>query len=235
MKHIKPELNGKPIRAIYPYLKKFTTDLTPVIMGSATGAVAGNRVVVTFVDSAGVSHSVETTLDASLNWQVEATQALAEGAYTVTAVVTDTAGNNGSASTTSAVDTTAPVVSIDQSSLTLTNDSTPLISGTSDAANSTITVTFIAAGGAQHSVTTTTDANGDWQAAADQVLADGVYSVTASITDTAGNTGTDSKTGGEVDTVAPELTIVPSFLLGLLVSLSGTSDLPEGSVITITN
>jgi hypothetical protein len=212
-----------------------STDLTPVIMGSATGAVAGNRVVVTFVDSAGVSHSVETTLDASLNWQVEATQALAEGAYTVTAVVTDTAGNNGSASTTSAVDTTAPVVSIDQSSLTLTNDSTPLISGTSDAANSTITVTFIAAGGAQHSVTTTTDANGDWQAAADQVLADGVYSVTASITDTAGNTGTDSKTGGEVDTVAPELTIVPSFLLGLLVSLSGTSDLPEGSVITITN
>ncbi|TMP41206.1 Ig-like domain-containing protein, partial [Pseudoalteromonas sp. S1650] len=211
------------------------TDLTPLASGSATGAVAGNRVVVTFVDAAGVSHSVETTLDSSLNWQVEATQALAEGQYTVTAVVTDTAGNDGSVSTTSAVDTTAPIVSIDQSSLILTNDSTPVISGTSDAANSTVVIVFTAAGGLQHTVTTTTDASGNWQVEAGQALADGVYSVTASITDTAGNTGTDSKTGGEVDTVAPELSITPSFLLGNLVSLSGTSDLPEGSVITITN
>ncbi len=53
--------------------------------------------------------------------------------------------------------------------------------------------------------------NGDWQVAADNVLADGVYSVTATITDAAGNTSVDSKTGGEVDTVGPELTIVPSF------------------------
>ncbi|TMN62996.1 hypothetical protein CWB85_21755, partial [Pseudoalteromonas sp. S1727] len=49
------------------------------------------------------------------------------------------------------------------------------------------------------------------------------------------NQGEDSKTGGEIDITPPELAIVPSFLLGNLVSLSGTSDLPQGSVVTITN
>ena len=183
----------------------------------------------------GVSHSVETTLDANLEWQVEATQNLAEGAYTVTAVVRDSAGNDGSISTTAVIDTIAPTISINASSLILTNDSTPTVNGTSDLANSNIIVTFTAAGGVTHSVAAVTDVNGDWQATATQALADGTYSVAVSITDEAGNTGTDSKTGGEVDTVAPELSIVPSFLLGNLVSLSGTSDLPEGSVISITN
>ena len=212
-----------------------TSDLTPSVTGSATGATAGSLVIVTFVDSVGVSHSVETTLDANLEWQVEATQNLAEGAYTVTAVVRDSAGNDGSISTTAVIDTIAPTISINASSLILTNDSTPTVNGTSDLANSNIIVTFTAAGGVTHSVAAVTDVNGDWQATATQALADGTYSVAVSITDEAGNTGTDSKTGGEVDTVAPELSIVPSFLLGNLVSLSGTSDLPEGSVISITN
>ena len=81
----------------------------------------------------------------------------------------------------------------------------------------------------------TTDEQGDWQAAANTALAEGSYAVKASITDAAGNKGEDSKAGGEVDITPPELAIVPSFLLGNLASLSGTSDLPEGSVVTITN
>ncbi|WP_227008931.1 Ig-like domain-containing protein [Pseudoalteromonas prydzensis] len=212
-----------------------TADKTPVVSGGAVDAVAGNTVAVTFTDAQGVSHTVNTTLAADLTWQVEASQTLAEGAYTVTAVVTDTAGNAGQQIANAVIDSINPEITIDQSSLVLTQDTTPLISGTSDEANATVEVTFTDASGAEQVVIVTTNAQGDWQAAANTPLAEGVYSVKATITDMAGNQGEDSKTGGEVDITPPELAIVPSFLLGSLVSLSGTSDLPEGSVVTITN
>ncbi|OUS74708.1 hypothetical protein B5G52_01520 [Pseudoalteromonas sp. A601] len=212
-----------------------TADKTPVVSGAALNAVAGNTVAVTFTDAQGVSHIVNTTLAADLTWQVEASQTLAEGAYTVTAVVTDTAGNAGQQIANAVIDSVNPEITIDQSSLVLTQDTTPLISGTSDEANATVEVTFTDANGTEHIVTVTTDAQGDWQAAANTPLAEGVYSVKATITDIAGNQGEDSKTGGEIDITPPELAIVPSFLLGNLVSLSGTSDLPEGSIVTITN
>ncbi|MBB1419765.1 Ig-like domain repeat protein, partial [Pseudoalteromonas sp. SG44-1] len=212
-----------------------TADKTPIVSGGAVGAVAGNTVAVTFTDAQGASHTINTTLAADLTWQVEASQALAEGAYSVTAVVTDTAGNVGQLTANAVIDSIDPEITIDQSSLILTQDTTPLISGTSDEANATVEVTFTDASGTEQVVTVTTDAQGDWQAAANTALAEGVYSVKATITDMAGNQGEDSKTGGEVDITPPALTIVPSFLLGSLVSLSGTSDLPEGSVVTITN
>ncbi|WP_211183612.1 Ig-like domain-containing protein [Pseudoalteromonas arctica] len=212
-----------------------TADKTPVVSGAALDAVAGNTVAVTFTDAQGISHTVNTTLAADLTWQVEASQAIAEGAYTVTAVVTDTAGNAGQQIANAVIDSINPEITIDQSSLVLTQDTTPLITGTSDEANATVEVTFTDANGIEQIVTVTTDAQGDWQAAANTPLAEGVYSVKATITDMAGNQGEDSKTGGEIDITPPELVIVPSFLLGNLVSLSGTSDLPEGSVVTITN
>ncbi|MEH6393594.1 beta strand repeat-containing protein [Pseudoalteromonas sp.] len=212
-----------------------TADKTPAVSGEALDAIAGNTVAVTFTDALGTSHTVNTTLGADLTWQAEASQILAEGNYTVTVVVTDTAGNEGQQTANATIDSIAPEISIDQSSLVLTQDTTPLITGTSDEANATVEVTFTDANGIEQIVTVTTDAQGDWQAAANTPLAEGVYSVKATITDMAGNQGEDSKTGGEIDITPPELDIVPSFLLGNLVSLSGTSDLPEGSVVTITN
>ncbi|WP_272819756.1 Ig-like domain-containing protein [Pseudoalteromonas mariniglutinosa] len=212
-----------------------TADKTPVVTGAALDAVAGNTVAVTFVDAQGTSHTINTTLAADLTWQVEAAQTLAEGAFTVTVVVTDTAGNAGKQTANAVIDSINPEITINQSSLVLTQDTTPLISGTSDEANASVEVTFTDADGIKHVVTVTTDDQGDWQAAANTALAEGIYSVKATITDMAGNQGEDSKTGGEVDITPPELTIVPSFLLGNLISLSGTSDLPEGSIVTITN
>ncbi|MDC9499882.1 Ig-like domain-containing protein, partial [Pseudoalteromonas sp. Angola-20] len=78
-----------------------------------------------------------------------------------------------------------------------------------------------------------TDANGNWSATPATDLAEGSYSVSASITDAAGNTGTGTDSG-EVDVTPPALAFTPTFELGLLVTLSGTSDLPAGSEITIT-
>ncbi|MEI8642631.1 Ig-like domain-containing protein [Pseudoalteromonas sp. Hal099] len=210
-----------------------STDLTPSVSGSVTGAAVGDVVAVVFTDFQGNAHTVNTTVQAGGTWSVEASNSLSQGAYSVEVFITDNAGNTGSNITNANIDTIAPEISIDQSSLILTQDSTPLISGTSNEPNTNVFVTFTDSAGASHQITVQTDANGDWQAAADNVLAEGVYSVSATITDSAGNTSVDSKTGGEVDTVGPELTIVPSFVLGQLVSLSGTSDLGEGKTVTV--
>ena len=211
-----------------------STDLTPSISGSVTGANVGDAVAVVFTDAQGNEHTVNTTVQTGGVWSVEASSSLSQGDYSVEVSVTDSAGNTGDATNTATIDTIAPEISIDQSSLILTQDSTPLITGTSNEANTNVIVTFTDSAGASHQMTVQTDGNGDWQAAADNILADGVYSVTASISDAAGNTSVDSKTGGEVDTVGPELTIVPSFLVGGLLSLSGTSDLGPNQTVTVT-
>uniref|UniRef100_UPI001982430A Ig-like domain-containing protein n=1 Tax=Pseudoalteromonas sp. Z1A6 TaxID=2686349 RepID=UPI001982430A len=211
-----------------------STDLTPSISGNVTGAMVGDAVAVVFTDALGNKHTVNTTVQTGGVWSVEATSSLSQGDYSVEVSVTDSAGNTGDATNTATIDTIAPEISINQSSLILTQDSTPLITGTSNEANTNVIVTFTDSAGVSHQMTVQTDGNGDWQAAANNILADGVYSVSATISDAAGNTSVDNKTGGEVDTVGPELTIVPSFLLGQLVSLSGTSDLGEGKTVTVT-
>ncbi|MBH0010625.1 Ig-like domain repeat protein [Pseudoalteromonas sp. NZS100_1] len=211
-----------------------STDLTPSISGNVTGAMVGDAVAVVFTDALANKHTVNTTVQTGGVWSVEATSSLSQGDYSVEVSVTDSAGNTGDATNTATIDTIAPEISINQSSLILTQDSTPLITGTSNEANTNVIVTFTDSAGVSHQMTVQTDGNGDWQAAANNILADGVYSVSATISDAAGNTSVDNKTGGEVDTVGPELTIVPSFLLGQLVSLSGTSDLGEGKTVTVT-
>ncbi|EGI73920.1 hypothetical protein PH505_am00990 [Pseudoalteromonas distincta] len=212
-----------------------STDLTPSISGSVTGAMVGDAVAVVFTDALGNKHTVNTTVQTGGIWSVEASSSLSQGDYSVEVFVTDSAGNTGDATNTATIDTIAPEISIDQSSLILTQDSTPLISGTSNEPNTNVIVTFTDSAGVSHQMTVQTDGNGDWQAAADNILADGVYSVSATISDAAGNTSVDNKTGGEVDTVGPELTIVPSYLLGGLVTLSGTSDLGADQIVTVTN
>ncbi|MDN3389454.1 Ig-like domain-containing protein, partial [Pseudoalteromonas sp. APC 4017] len=57
--------------------------------------------------------------------------------------------------------------------------------------------------------------------------------VSVSLSDAAGNTGTASDSG-VVDTIPPALAFTPTFLLGQVVTLSGTSDLPAGSTVTVT-
>ncbi|MBH0056488.1 Ig-like domain repeat protein, partial [Pseudoalteromonas sp. SWXJZ94C] len=210
------------------------TDLTPGISGSVTGANVGDAVAVVFTDAQGNEHTVNTTVQTGGIWSVEASSSLSQGDYSVEAFVTDSAGNTGDATNTATIDTIAPEISINQSSLILTQDSTPLITGTSNEANTNVIVTFTDSAGVSHQMTVQTDGNGDWQAAANNILADGVYSVSATISDAAGNTSTDSKTGGEIDTVGPELTIMPSFLVGGILSLSGTSDLGPNETVTVT-
>ncbi|TMP64163.1 Ig-like domain-containing protein, partial [Pseudoalteromonas sp. S1649] len=208
-----------------------SNDVTPLISGQTTGAAVGSLVLLTITDSAGNVQSATATVQADGSWSVEPSTALAEGDYTVVATVSDAAGNEGSDTETGTIDVTAPTISIDAPALT--NDNTPTVTGTSDLANTSLAVTFTDADGISHTVTVTTDASGNWSAEAGQALADGNYTVSASISDAAGNNSSASDSG-EVDTIPPELAFVPTFLLGQLVTLSGTSDLPAGSTVTIT-
>ncbi|WP_022944064.1 retention module-containing protein [Pseudoalteromonas ruthenica] len=207
------------------------SDATPVISGISAGAAPGAVVSIVVVDALGNVQNLSATIGADGTWSVNVGAALAEGEFTITASVDDGAGNTSTDSETGVIDTLAPSVEIDP--LELTNDNTPFISGGSSEANSQLTLIFTDSQGNSQSVITTTDANGNWQVSAPSALADGTYTVAATIVDDAGNTGTDSQSA-VIDTIGPELTIVPSFLLGNLVSLSGTSDLPAGSEVTIT-
>ncbi|NMM41901.1 retention module-containing protein, partial [Pseudoalteromonas arctica] len=206
-----------------------TNDTTPTITGSSDEI--GGLVSITVTDANGAVQTLTATVLADGTWSVDVPTPLAEGTYQVDASVTDAAGNTASDTENGGViDTLAPSVTIDAPALT--NDNTPVVTGTSDLASSDIAVTFTDANGS-HTVTVQTNGSGNWSAEATQPLIDGAYTVTASLTDAAGNTGSASD-NGVVDTIAPELTFVPTFLLGQLVSLNGTSDLPAGSTITIT-
>ncbi|TMO75187.1 hypothetical protein CWC16_19355, partial [Pseudoalteromonas sp. S3776] len=207
-----------------------SNDVTPTLSGTSD-AVEGTVITFTVTDDLGVEQTFTTTVDASGNFSVEVPNALAEGPYSIEATISDAAGNSTDITGSGNIDTTAPSVSVDAP--ILTNDSTPTVTGTSDAPNSTITVTFTDAANNVQTLDVQTDANGNWSATPTSDLAEGNYSVSASITDAAGNTGTGSDTG-EVDVTPPTLAFTPTFELGLLVTLSGTSDLPAGSEITIT-
>ncbi|MEZ7190232.1 Ig-like domain-containing protein, partial [Pseudoalteromonas sp. DY56-GL22] len=174
-----------------------SNDVTPLISGQTTGAAVGSLVLLTITDSAGNVQSATATVQADGSWSVEPSTALAEGDYTVVATVSDAAGNEGSDTETGTIDVTAPTISIDAPALT--NDNTPTVTGTSDLANTSLAVTFTDADGISHSVTVTTDASGNWSAEAGQALADGNYTVSASISDAAGNNSSASDSG-EVDT-----------------------------------
>ncbi|MBB1420279.1 RTX toxin, partial [Pseudoalteromonas sp. SG44-1] len=102
------------------------------------------------------------------SWSVDVPTPLAEGAFVVDASVTDAAGNTASDTENGGViDTTAPIVTIDAPALT--NDNTPLVTGTSDLANSDIAITFTDGNGS-HTVTVQTNASGNWSAEATQPL-----------------------------------------------------------------
>ena len=69
--------------------------------------------------------------------------------------------------------------------MALTNDNTPQVSGSSNEANAQVSVQFVDDAGTIHTVTTSTDNNGDWSISASAVLVDGQYTVTARVTDQA--------------------------------------------------
>ncbi|MCX7220733.1 MAG: retention module-containing protein, partial [Burkholderiales bacterium] len=131
-----------------------------------------------------------------------------------------------------AIDNASPVITVDAPDNT--NDSTPSISGTSNLpAGSTISLLITDSAGAQQTITAIVQPNGTYSATPTRALSDGTYSVLANGKDASGNpaTGTD---GGSVDTIPPVISVqAPDNTRDNTPTISGSSDLPVGSTITL--
>ncbi|WP_334022364.1 Ig-like domain-containing protein, partial [Alteromonas sp. S015] len=207
-------------------------DPTPTLSGS-TDLPEGSVVSLTVVDSAGNTQTINTLVDANGNFSVDIPQELADGDFTVTATAEDEAGNEVTDNATGNINTNAPTLVLDGQGET--NDSTPTISGsTSLPEGNVITLTVTDSTGNTQTITATVGADGSFGADVTTPLADGVYTVTASATDGDGNTTTITDNGGFVDTTAPTLTLEnPGSTGDITPTLSGTTDLPEGSTVTL--
>ena len=143
---------------------------------------------------------------------------LEDDTITVSAYVTDEAGNQGETATDSAlIDTTAPVVSINP--LT-TNDTTPILSGTVDDPNATVTVTVN-----DNDYEAINNGDGTWSLDIPDVFPDGIYDVIATATDEAGNEGLDDSADElTIDTTGVNVTIHPLLVRGEIGTYTRTSD-----------
>ncbi|MGN7512691.1 retention module-containing protein, partial [Aeromonas salmonicida] len=135
------------------------------------------------------------------------------GDATIAAAGFDTANQTDAGVTGDAVagdddpfDLVPPVITV--SAPDNTNDTTPTLTGTTDApAGSTVTLLVTDANGNQQTLTTTVNPDGTFSVDVVTPLADGSYTVTANVTDPAGNTATATD-DGSVDSTAPSAPLV---------------------------
>ncbi|ATD65707.1 hypothetical protein CGZ65_11390 [Neisseria weixii] len=214
-----------------------SNDNTPTLTGS-TDAPAGSVVTLTVTDANGATQVVTTTVKAGGTYEADVPAELADGSYTVSAEVADAAGNKATAADTGSVDTTA-AISVDAPDLS--NDNTPLITGTTTdvEAGQVVTLTVTDGNGETQVVTTTVKADGTYEAEVPNALPDGSYTVDAKVTDKAGNAAEASDDNGGkgnvIDTTAPVITVdVPETGNDTTPTLTGSTDAPAGSVVTLT-
>ncbi|WP_166784006.1 beta strand repeat-containing protein [Cryobacterium suzukii] len=197
-------------------------DATPTISGT-TDAADGTVVTVT------VSNQTLLATVTAGTWSISI-GALSDGNHRVFATVTDPVGNSETVTQTYTLDTLAPVVSISGGSALTSADTTPTVSGTSDALVGTAVSVVV---GTQ-TLGATVIEGGRWSVTA-AALAEGDHSVTASITDATGNTGVATQVYSVI--AAPDVTVTggaaaasnnpaPTFV--------GTSTAAAGSAVTVT-
>ncbi|WP_281612696.1 Ig-like domain-containing protein [Flammeovirga sp. SubArs3] len=200
-----------------------TNDATPLLSGTVDDNIATVTVTVNSeVKTASVSNGTWTISDNELS-------SMSEGTYDVSVSALDAAGNSGSDSSNDelVIDLTAPSVTV--TSLT-TNDATPLLSGTVDDNNATVTVTV------NSEVKTASVSNGTWTISDNELssLSEGTYDVTVKALDAAGNSGSDSSTDELViDLTAPSVTVTSLTTNDATPSLSGTVD-DNSATVTVT-
>ncbi|AWF39202.1 Ig-like domain-containing protein [Proteus mirabilis] len=231
------------------------------------GSAAGDTLTLTITKPDGSTDTVEHTLTADevaagkADVTIPADKVTADGNYSVTAEITDPAGNTsgqgkptdfmvdtqipGDTDGDGTVDTT-PVVTIPEAVDGVNADElkdgvqTQVTVPGGSAAGDTLTLTITKPDGStdtvEHTLTADEVAAGkaDVTIPADKVTADGNYSVTAEITDPAGNTSGQGKpTDFAVDTVAPSAPVLKAEDDGS-VSVDLPTDANKGDTVEIT-
>ncbi|HII3286732.1 TPA: Ig-like domain-containing protein [Enterobacter roggenkampii] len=217
----------------------------PLTVHGSSSAEAGQTVTVTL---GGKTYTALVGSDGTWTLDVPAADlaALSQGALTVTASVNDKAGNSGQTTHTLTVDTVAPTVTISTvADDDIVNNAEQLagqtIRGTTTAEQGqTVTVSFNG-----HSYQATVGADGSWSVfvpGRDFLgLSDGEYTITASVSDRAGNPGSathDVTLNGDVPTITintfAQDDIVNAAEHGTPLVVSGTTDAPAGQTVTLT-
>ena len=208
-----------------------TNDSTPNISG-VTDVPAGTLVRVNVDDAQ--SQRVQTlvaVVHAGGAWNVTPLTALPDGTYAVAVSVDDAAGNEGVDTQELTVDATAPAATIAGGAAALTNDPTPLLSGTAAiAAGMPVTVDL-----ADETLTAIVDASGAWSVTA-ATLADGAHRVVVTTADAAGNSVRVTQLL-TIDTIAPAVAITggaAATTAALTPTITGTSSAVAGTTVTVT-
>ncbi|MEG5548519.1 Ig-like domain-containing protein [Enterobacter wuhouensis] len=216
------------------------------LSGTST-AEAGQTVTVT-LNGKTYQTTVQTDGTWALNVPAADVGALTDGPVTVTATVSDVAGNSSSADRVGLVDATVPQVTInefvtDTSTVNqLAHSQAQILSGsvTGAAAGDRVTISINSV-----DYTTVVDASGNWSlglpASVVQGLTDGTWTIDVSVTDRSGNTGSSSL-DVVVNTVTPVIgfntlaadDVINATEKGEDLLLSGTSNQPEGTRVTVT-
>ncbi len=216
-----------------------------LVISGTTTAPAGQTVTVTIN---GNDYTALVQANGSWSVTVPAAEAGALTTGTVTATVSDAAGNTGSASHALTVDTTSPGVTIS----TVASDDiinraehgqTQIISGSASGAAAGDAVTVTVNG---KNYTTVVDAAGNWSVgipAADiSALNDGTTTIAVTVTNAAGNSGSATH-DVTVDTAAPSVTVssvtaddvINAAEQGADLVLSGTTtNVEAGQLVTVT-
>ena len=211
-----------------------TNDNTPTIAGtfdasdSASFTVVFNSVTYTLSSSSELTNSGD-------NWALAIGSALNDATYAVVATSTDANGNDAVDSTNNEIVidtaiTTPTVVTVD------TSDTTPTVTGTfddSDYSTMVVTLNSVTYSAANGGLTITGGGADTWSLTVSNAnaLSDGTYSITATATDSAGNSATDSSSNEvTVDNTAPVATTIT------MASNNGknTAYAITGDVITVT-
>jgi hypothetical protein len=206
-----------------------TNHMPPTITGT-TDVAAGQIVALTMVrTSPGLTLSRSALVQADETWNITP-NGFTAGVWTVTATVSDPAGNASFATQSMTIDLTAPVAAIDGGANALTNDATPTISGTSET-GAVVTVSVdgaplsgVSSGGGIWSVTYTATP-----------LGSGAHNVAMTAMDPAGNSTSLTQTL-TVDTVSPTLVIdggPASATNDRTPTISGSTNVAAGVTVTV--
>jgi outer membrane protein OmpA-like peptidoglycan-associated protein len=176
---VPPVLGAAPTVTITGGPTASTNDSTPTITGTTNAPVG------TVVSVAVGTTTLTTTVLTGGVWTVTLGTALPDGPVTVIASVTPAGSATGTATQILTIDTTAPSLTITGGPKLTTGDSTPTISGTTDApTGSTVTITV-----AGQTLTAKVLTGGKWSATA-TVLPEGAANVVATVSDANDNTAT---------------------------------------------